>query len=141
MYPTFAQDEDIITHDQDVAIPALEASEQSTHDVLRQINAGIASLVHMQTKEYELTELIEQRTLTASEMILDRKGRRYLVIWSPVAVTGCALNLWGITGYTFTLAAGWNVVNAPDRSILTGPASGSQLIIIKCTNWFQGSAL
>jgi hypothetical protein len=122
-------------------ILALADQNETFGATLHSIDAGIQSLAKMLAHEYLLDELCVPDTLTQRPFRLDRQGRRYLAIFTPVTITNIAVDLMGVTGYTLTLSPGWNVINAPNGTTLTAPNGTNQAIVIKATNYSQAGAI
>lgn len=136
MHPTYHE------YDQDEAIILDEAAPLgSSHQVMLEMLAGINKITHMLAKEYEQPEIDTPVMLSGGqETILSREGRRFLLIYSPVQIAACTLNMLGVKSQV-TLGVGWTIINGPDRTIITPPGSTSQQVIIRATNWTQGSAI
>lgn len=106
------------------------------------VEAHLAAIQLLLSKEYLQPEEDEWITLLASkEYTTRRKGRRYLCIWSPVALTGVVFSVQAQSA-TFNIPAGWSNLSLPEGATLT-LASGStaQLVLTRATNWNYGAAL
>jgi hypothetical protein len=134
------QDMAIALDDVQNSVAALHAETHGFRTEMGNIQASLQSMVHMLSKEYLLDDLISPATLNTNDVRLDRKGRRFLSIFSPVPVAAVTANVMGIKGFTFTLAAGWNPINLPDGTVLNGATGTNQSIVIKCTNFVQPPA-
>jgi hypothetical protein len=56
-----------------------------------------------------------------------------------VAITGVVFSVQGVA-FTFNFAAGWNALSLPEGSTMVMP-SGSQIMLVRWSNWFIGSAI
>lgn len=121
---------------------ALSDYNQDFRVTLHEIAAGIQSLNRMLAAEYLEKDHIEPyHLLSPAPLVVNRRGRRYFAIYSPVTVQGIAVDMLGVKGYTLTLQPGWNILNAPDGTILTAATGTDQPVIIKATNYNQAGAI
>lgn len=132
-HPNVAAAEDMQIAQEDQAGQP-EPLELSLWDTLERTREAAEGARHMLARQYELPDEVYGATLNALEIKLLRNGRHYLFVFSPNPVSGCTLNMVGVV-MTFNLAAGWNLINAPDGSLLSAPAGTSQVILLKRTNW------
>lgn len=121
-------------------IAVLSTGDASIRMALGEIAATLQAISHMLSKEYLLEDVLTTQTLNTSNLRLDRLGRHYLCIFTPTQVTAVVATIMGVA-FTFNLVVGWNTLNFPDGTILTGPTGSNQLIIIKATNWVQAGAI
>lgn len=136
-----AQDLAIVVDDLNQSVTALHADAGDVRRVLGNIQASLHSMVHMLAKEYELGEMNIPVTLTTAGITLDRKGRRFMSLFTPVAITGAVCMVMGVN-FTFNLVAGWNVLNMPDGTTLQlAAAATAQPALIKVTNWTQAGVI
>lgn len=122
-------------HNCELAVPL--AVLPDTHAQMLQTLLNIEQLL---MAEYGMQDLDVPTILTAAEITIEKQGRHFVAIFSPVAVSNVVINCYGYL-YTFALAAGWTVLNPPDRAILSGAAGTRQPIIIRYSNRYQGSAI
>ncbi len=136
-----AQDMGIALDDLKANVTALAASHASDQRLLADIASSLQGISHMLTREYLLPDVLYSAEMTPSDTKLNRNGRHYILIFTPVAIANVTAKVLGIGGYTFTLNAGWNNLEFPDGTVLNGPTGGTQQVIIKITNWTQAGAL
>ena len=136
-----AQNMAVIVSNLHESIIALRADQRDIGQVLNNIQATLQGISHMLSKEYLLEDIYTNVTLTANELRLDRQGRRFLVIFTPVAINNVPVNVLGIRGYTVSFGVGWTIINLPDGSIIQAPAATNQPIMIKATNWVESGAV
>jgi hypothetical protein len=135
-----AQDATIITEDVQQSLTALAAQYDDLNSTITDLCRDVKKLVHMLAEQYEQDDVYEPLHLKAAlEWNLDKHGRRYALLFTPNSLTGIVFSMLGVTG-TMTLAAGWSLLNEPDRTIYTPPAGMDQLCVLKYTNFFSGSA-
>lgn len=108
--------------------------------ILHQIRAELMAIKLMLAKEMEQPEEDTTTTLTNVEIRLQRNGRRFVLIFTPVGIMNVLFNTLGIA-FTYTLLPGWNIINLPDGTFMSGPPGTKQVIIIRQTNWYNGSAI
>ena len=106
---------------------------------LSRVEGDLTAIRLMLAKEIEQPDEDEWITLTTREYSMRRRGRRYLSVFVPVAVTGVVFNVQAV-GFTYNFAAGWNSLTLPEGSTMTMP-SGSQIMLVRWSNWFMGSAI
>lgn len=130
-----AQDMAVQLEDMQSSITALRESTMPLPEHIRQSTAALQGIVHLLTKEYALKDIDRTETISPTTPIrLDRAGRRYIAIFSPVAVNNVAVDSMGIQNYQLNLIAGWNVILFPDGTVLTGASGTNQPVIIKYSN-------
>lgn len=135
-----ANDAAIISADTQMSLLALTGQYATTLQTLNDICTDLKKVVHMLAEEYEQDDFYEPIRLLANlEWTLDKHGRRFALLFTPVSLTSIAFSFQGVTG-TMTYAAGWSLLNEPDRAIFTPPAGMNQVVLLKYTNWFSGSA-
>lgn len=103
------------------------------------IEGDLSAMRLMLAKAFEQPDEDEWITLTTREYTMRRKGRRYLGVFVPVAVTGINFNVQGVA-FQYNLAAGWNPLNLPEGSVMAMPL-GTQIMLVRWSNWFIGSAI
>lgn len=103
------------------------------------VEGNLTAIRLMLAKEVEQPDEDEWITLTTREYTMRRRGRRYLSVFSPVAITGVVFSVQGVA-FTFNFAAGWNALSLPEGSTMVMP-SGSQIMLVRWSNWFIGSAI
>ena len=89
------------------------------------IEGDLTAIRLMLAKDLEQPDEDEWITLTTREYSMRRRGRRYLNIFTPIAITGLNFSVQGIA-FQYNLAAGWNPITLPDGSTIAMP-SGAQL--------------
>lgn len=106
------------------------------------IEGHLAALQLMLSKEYLQPEEDEWITLLNSkEYVMRRKGRRYLCLWTPSAITGVIFSVQGQVA-TFNLVAGWQNLSLPEgTTLILGTGATAQLVLTRCTNWNYGAAI
>jgi hypothetical protein len=106
------------------------------------IEGRLAAIQLMLSKEYLQPEEDEWVTLLASkEYVMRRKGRRYLCLWSPTALTGCTFSVLGQVA-TLNLVAGWQNLSLPEGTTLQlATGATAQLVLTRATNWNYGAAI
>jgi len=136
-----ANDATIIHDDVNTALATLAASQNSLATTLQNTQQALAEITHMLTKQFEQHDFVETKQLNANqEFTLDKHGRRWVLIFTPIALASITINIQGVTG-SITIPAGWSALNEPDRTILTPPSTfTSQLVVMKYTNFWSGSA-
>ena len=118
----------------DTPISLLDAGDR-----LDRIEGDLTAMRLMLAKMLEQPDEDEWITLTTREYSMRRRGRRYLNIFVPVAVTGLNFSVQGVA-FTYNLVAGWNVIALPDGATVAMP-SGTQIMLIRLSNWYYGSAI
>ena len=117
--------------------------------LLRSMANDLGVLAHVAVNQNEQPEEYTYVTLASQpwEMPLHRRGRKFLAIFAPVAISNCFINIFGMP-YTFMLPAGWSVLNFPDGTLISGPPAAAEgttqtttQVIVKITNDFQGSVI
>lgn len=103
------------------------------------VEGALDAIRLMLAKEIEQPDEDEWITLTTREYSMRRRGRRYLSVFSPVAITGLLFSVQG-TAFVYNFAAGWNPLNLPEGSVVAMP-TGSQIMLVRWSNWFTGSAI
>lgn len=133
-------DQTIIVDDVKTAIKGLSASQDSLAKVLYDTRASLEKITHMLTEQLEQGDYYETLQLSANlEWTLDKHGRRYALVFTPTALSTIAARILGVTG-TVTIPAGWSCLNDPNGTVFIPPSGMSQLIVLKYTNFFSGSA-
>lgn len=136
-----AQDMAVQLEDMQASVTALQESTLPVLAHIRDSAAALESIVHLLNKAYAPKDINSTALISTTPVMLDKQGRHYLYIFSPVAVTGIVVNIMGITAYSLSLNAGWNAVDFPDGTLLTGASGTTQQVIIKATNHYQGIAV
>lgn len=134
------QDATIIQSDSQQSLLDNTNAMEFLSDTIRDLSTSLAKIAHMLTQQYEQDDFYEPIRLYQSvEWTLDKHGRRFALIFAPVALASITINAQGVTG-TVTIPAGWSCLNEPDRTVFTPPAGMSQLVLVKYSNWWSGSA-
>lgn len=135
-----ANDAAIIRSDVMTSLATLTSQYSNVLDTINDLCVDVKKLVHMLAEQYEQDDFYEPIHLVANlEWTLDKHGRRYALLFTPVSLTSIAFSFQGVTG-TMTYAAGWSLMNEPDRAIFTPPAGMNQVVLLKYTNFYSGSA-
>lgn len=134
-----ANDATIIRSVSQTDLDTLTAQYRGVLDTINDLCVDVKKLVQMLAEQYEQDDFYEPLHLVANlEWTLDKHGRRFALIFTPNSLTSIAFSFQGVTG-TMTYAAGWSLMNEPDRAIFTPPAGMNQVVLLKYTNFYSGS--
>lgn len=123
-------------------VVVVQLPAESVIGKLANMEALLAQLVQLSAKELA-QETLDTRSdfRTGQTYTVDRKGRRFFYVFSSAAIVGCTTNVDGTGLYTFTIAAGWNQIAAPDGTVINPPAATTATVLFRASNWQIGSAL